>query len=458
MRISLLANILELPIAPRYFLLFTAMNVISWQCVVGQTLVLFSRAIDMPPSWVGVLIAAMPLSMFLVVFTVQMVEWQGPRRVLISTWVARNLLVLPVFAVPWFLEQGGVRGAWQAVMFATLAFSVIRALGISAWYPWLHEIIPRHQLGTYFSVETVVAQLITILITLVLASILALGESLHRFYLIYAVGIATGLASALVIRRIPGGRQVPVLPGEIRAPGSYRMVLADRAFVRYVTVALCGMSAVMWLNAATVMYLRDALSFPEPQIMMLIAMGALAVAATVHFWDRYADRFGSVPAMLVLLAGHALVAFSWWLLLPGASWTFSLSILAMVGGALFGSAYMMLVAKGMLGLVKESNRVRYTTVWIIGSAAASGIPPILAGIAIDYWQLAGFRLCFSMAGGMALLTALLLIRQPQPGEAPPVPYLHDLIRPSQPLRSLARIVWIALGYPGRHRDGTEAGK
>ncbi len=458
MRISLLANIRTLPVAPRYFLLFTAMNVISWQCVVGQTLVLFSRAIDMPPSWVGVLIAAMPLSMFLVVFTVQMVEWQGPRRVLISTWVARNLLVLPVFAVPWFLKHGGVSAAWQAVMFATLAFSVIRALGISAWYPWLHEIIPRHQLGAYFSVETVVAQLITILITVVFATILAAGESLDRFYLIYAVGIATGLASALVILRIPGGRQAPTLPGQVRAPGSYRLVLADRPFVRYVGIALCGMSAVMWLNAATVMYLRDVLSFAEPQIMVLLAMGALAVATTIHFWDRFAERLGSVPAMLVLLTGHCLIAFAWWLLLPGAAWTFSLSIPVMVGGALFGSAYMMLVSKGMLGLVKESNRVRYTTVWIIGTAAASGIPPILAGLAIDYWQLAGFRLCFTMAGGTALLTTLLLIRLPQPGEAPPVPYLHELIRPSQPLRSLARIVWIALGYPGRERDGTEPGK
>lgn len=43
----------ELPAAPRRFLYFSTINVISWQCLVGQPLVLFGRALDMPPGWVG---------------------------------------------------------------------------------------------------------------------------------------------------------------------------------------------------------------------------------------------------------------------------------------------------------------------------------------------------------------------------------------------------------------------
>jgi hypothetical protein len=80
----------ELPSAPRRFLFFPAINVISWQCIVGQILVLFARTLDMPPTWVGLLIACLPLSMLLVVVTVPLVEWLGPRWILTWGWLLRN--------------------------------------------------------------------------------------------------------------------------------------------------------------------------------------------------------------------------------------------------------------------------------------------------------------------------------------------------------------------------------
>ncbi|MCL4219528.1 MAG: hypothetical protein KJ052_21315, partial [Candidatus Hydrogenedentes bacterium] len=67
MKFPLLRSIGDLDRGPRRFLLFTGFNVVSWQCIVGPALILLARYIEMPASWVGLLISFMPLSTLLVV-------------------------------------------------------------------------------------------------------------------------------------------------------------------------------------------------------------------------------------------------------------------------------------------------------------------------------------------------------------------------------------------------------
>jgi MFS family permease len=89
--------------------------------------------------------------------------------------------------------------------------------------------------------------------------------------------------------------------------------------------------------------------------------------------------------------------------------------------------------------------VAYTSLWVLGISSANGIPPILAGLLIDYLGLGGFRLCFLIAGGVGLVAAGLMFGLSTEEGKPPMQELHHLIRPGQPLRSLGRVFWITLG-------------
>ncbi|PKN50198.1 MAG: hypothetical protein CVU58_02030, partial [Deltaproteobacteria bacterium HGW-Deltaproteobacteria-16] len=255
-----LTAVRELPRPPRLFLIFTAVNVFSWQCIAGPAMVLFARALNMPPAWVGLLLSFLPISMLLVVFTVPLVEWLGPRRLLLWTWLARNVLALSVFLIPWAISRWGEAGGWQVLLFATLAFSLIRAVGVGAWYPWLHEIVPRPLLGSYLSIEAAMSQLIIIALALAMALILGLGQGLSRFFLLSAAGIGAGFWSVQLIGKIPGGERIAVTDFRLsgRSP-SLRQALADQEYRRFFVLAMLGTGSVMWLNAASVMYLRDML-------------------------------------------------------------------------------------------------------------------------------------------------------------------------------------------------------
>jgi len=453
-----LTAVRELPRPPRLFLIFTAVNVFSWQCIAGPAMVLFARALNMPPAWVGLLLSFLPISMLLVVFTVPLVEWLGPRKLLLWTWLARNVLSLSIFLLPWAVSRWGEAGGWQVLLFATLAFSLIRAVGVGAWYPWLHEIVPRPLFGSYLSIEAAMSQVIIIALALAMAVILGLGQGLGRFFLLYAAGIGAGFWSVQLIRKIPGGERVVATDfGVSGQRPSLRQALADQEYRRFFVLAMLGTGSVMWLNAASVMYLRDMLFYSEARIMLLLAAGGIGVAATVHFWGRAADRFGSVPAMIQLLAAHALLAFCWWGLLPGGRMTGVLAVVVIVFTTIFNAAFTMVSASGMLRRVRDEGRVAYTSLWILGVSTANGLPPILAGLLIDYLGMAGFRLCFLIAGCAGLAASgFMFALSPEEGK-PPLHELRHLIQPSQPVRSLARVFWITLGF-GEKKGRGEAGE
>jgi hypothetical protein len=444
---SLLTAVRDLPAPSRLFLLFTAVNVVSWQCVAGQTLVLFARAVDMPPRLVGVLLSFMPLSMFVVVFAVPLIEWLGPRRLLLFTWFSRNILAISIFVMPWAMSSYGPAAGWHVLLFATLIFSLIRAVGVGGWYPWLHEIVPREQLGSYFSLETAMSQVINILIALAMAQVLALGAGLDRFFWIYGAGLGAGLLSVLLIRKIPGGAGLPpqAVPQSDPRP-ALRQVWLDREYRHFLLLSMAGLASLMWLNSAVIMYLRDILGYGETRIMLMVALGGIGVALTIRFWGRAADSFGSVPSMIQLLAGHSLFAMFWLWLLPGWQVTSWLVVPVLVFTTVFNAAFTMVTARGMLCRVRENGRIGYTALWIFSVALANGLPPIMAGWLIDAFGLIGFRLCF-LFGGIGGLAAAVCMFQLSPEEGkPPVHPLHHLIRPEQPLRSLGRVFWTTLGF------------
>jgi len=453
---SVLSSLRELGIGAQRFLIFTAANQVAWQCVAGLFLVLFGRAIAMPEAWVGLLQAFMPLSTVLVVFTVPLIERTGPRRLLLFTWGIRNVLAVPTFGMAWAISLWGPQAAWYVLLFATLSFCVARAIGVGGWFPWLYEVVPNRLQGVYFSSEAAIAQLTNIALMLAVAIGLQGHPGLSAYFWIYLMGILAGFLSLAAIWRIPGGQQMPPTTRSARPRSEgYRHVLADRDYVRYVLRACVGQSALWWLQTIYVLYLRDQLKFSDTQIMCQVAAGSLGLALTVRHWGHYADRFGSIPAIMFSLAAHALIGLGWIGLLPGAAWTPPLSWLLVVLGNVFNGAAAMAMNRGMLRRVREEGRVGYTNFWIVGTALATGVTPILAGVTVQWLQLTGFRICFLLTALTSIACALSFFSVAQEKDKPPIPGLNDLLKPSIPMRTLWRIVWITLGLDESNRSAVE---
>lgn len=397
MGIPLITGMGRLSAGTRRFLFFIVFNVVSWQCIVGPALILFARSLEMQASVVGFLISFMPLSMLLVGLTVPLVNHYGPKRVMLTGWLLRNLLACVVFLIP-IVREWGIHYAQYALMGGVLAFCILRAMGAGGWLPWLHELVPDAQRGTYFSMESAITQLTSVAVALIQALLLTGPANDWRFLAVYAIGIGSGLISLVWMALIPGGEPVRPATAHEESHVAYRVAFRDRSFMAFVFTASLGYSSLTWLlGSALVLYMRDALTLSPGTIMSITAAGSLGIFLTIASWGRFADYAGSASAMFWSMLGHAACALTCMLLGPGAGWTNALLWALFVVASVFNAAFSVAANRAMLGYVRKDRRVVYTNLWSIGTSLALGITPIAAGYLIDHFHRNGFFACFALS-------------------------------------------------------------
>lgn len=430
--------------APLRFLFFSAGNVMSFQCVVGTVLILFCRYIEMPAHLVGWTISFNAFSGALAVFTVPLVSRFGPRLVLMLAWLLRTVAILPVLTMPLVQYRYGEEAAWYLLMGCTFAFSFLRGLGVGGWYPFLRETLPRHQRGLFFSAEMSLTHLVNITLSLLVSATLVGNPSVYRFLLIYGAGIVAGFVSIYLLHRVPA----PVRDDyELQTPsdsGSFQKTFRNKEFMRFVWLSAAAVGATLLMATTEVLYLRDGLGFSAGFVMLLAAGGSLAVAITIQHWGHYTDNVGSPHSMFLTLSGSGWVGLAWpwvvaqWEITPFLVWPF------VMAGYLLNAAYWTSMHRGFLDHVPDEERLHYTNVWLVAVSLAMGAMPILAGATIEAFGIWGYRLNFLLGGASCLYIGSKCADLPNL-ESPGVRHLRYLIRPTQPARTLGRLVWVSLG-------------
>lgn len=450
LRVPIFSHLQELAVAPRRFLFFIVFNVVSWQCIVGPSLVLLARKVDMPPSYVGFLISFMPLSMVLVVVTGQLVLRLGPKRVMFTAWMLRNLISCVVFLMPWSMLHYGARSGWWVLMAATLGFCLMRAIGAGGWFPWLHEVVPEGQRATYFSAEGAVGQFLNVAVMLGQGLILRNNPGLGRFLIIYGIGIASGMFSLAWMARVPGGLAVKAELTLNQGFESYRRALKDRPYMLFVTNASLCFSALSWFGSAGVMYLKDAIGLSSEEVMYVMALGSVGIMLTIRYWGRFTEHSGSGAGIFLTLTGHSLAALAALLLIPGGAATRYALYPVFILAATFNGAMWMATHRAMFNSVAAEDRIGYTNIFTVGTSLALGITPILAGMAIDNWGMWGYRLCFITAGLLGFGCAV-ASRYVCKDSEPLDMNLARLLNPVLPARTVGRIFWVSMGLHESNR-------
>lgn len=421
---------------PRRFLAFLFLNVLSWQCLIGPVMVLHARALGINSGAVGVLYSLLFFAGVLGVLTKGLAERYGSKRVLMAGWTARNLLVLPVVLTPWVLAWWGA-GAAAVLLFVTAGlFSMTRALAGIAWSSWLHEIVPPSQLGSYFAAETVMTRLLAVAFGVFAFFVLGHQPPVWRFAAVAALGVAFGLLSIRVLRRVPGGG--PSAHGGEPVWGGFGAVLRDRTFMGFLgCVAWCGFVYV-GQGLLVLLLLRDQLLLGPGLILLLTTCGNLLAVPTTTRWRRIADRHGSTVVMAAngLLAVGCLIVIA--CLRPGHA---PLLVVAAVCALLPVAESGNYVAgyRGYMLRMKPELRHAANAVWSAGTAVPSGISAVLMGFWLrggttGHYVLAAWGYAAIMLAGIGLC---LRIPEPTVDQGGKASAVHD---PRRPVRSLLRML------------------
>lgn len=436
--------------------MFNGVNVMSFVFIIGPALVLFARELNMPETWVGLLASTLPVSTLLVVPMVRLVERFGPKRVVIAGWLLRNIVMLSVFLVP-LAEGYGESAAWGLLLAAVLGFCIMRAVGVSAWFPWLHEIVPESQRGPFFAAEQFVVQAVSVLATLIIAVILRGDPGVPRYLAIYGIGVAAGFLSLLFVLRIPGGATVPHHQRASSLIDTHAQALRDEPYRLFIGLASLGFAAVAWFWTPLILYMRDALRVSDQNILLCTTAGSAAVLLTIRSWGAFAESRGSGRTMFKTLAGYGATALACTAILPGSPWVLYLAAPGVAAAYVFRAAFTMAAQRAMLHHVPHEGRVGYTNIWNVGTMAAYAVPPVVAGMLIEHFGLWGYRVSFLCAALFAAAAASACALYVRDG-APVVERPSDLVHPMLPVRTFARIAWVTFGLDESARSRAKPGR
>ncbi len=439
---------------PRRFLAFLFLNVVSWQSLLGTVLVLHARALAIDTARVGVLNSFIYFAGVLGLLTKPLAERIGSRRLLLTGWVLRNVLVAPVVATPWVFARWGVSGATLLLGATTLLFCVTRSMAGIAWSSWQHEIIPSAHLARFYTLETILTRLLTVCFGVLAFFVLGHNPPLWRFAAIAAVGVTAGLLSIRALARVPGGGPMPAAPPEQAWHHGFGVALRDRAFMRLLACAAAGSFATAGEILLLTLLLRDRLHLGAGTILLVTSLGSALTLVTTIRWRRLADTHGGpiTIAAATLLLGACMAALT-----PIGVWhaplLYAAAVCLVIPVAESGN-YVATTRSYMLHM-NARHRHAYNAIWSAFVALGGGLSSLLVG-----WSLrGGTALRFTLvAGGYALLMvviAVCVLRLSENGQRGRD--IHSpLFDPRRPWRSIVHL-WGYVLHPGvtSHDIGSE---
>lgn len=414
-------------------------------------MVLTARFLGAGESAIGALIALTPFLATLQMFSTELAERWGYRRLMVTCWTGRAFMLLLVVPLP-FLTVRLSPALLVAGLFVPLfAFNAIRGVAACAWFPWIRELIPADRRGYFLGLEQRVVHG-SVLVTLLLSGwFLGASPQGWRFSVLFAAAWAAGLASALVLTRIPdrmpeASRQRSSRSVRARL-AAVKQVWAHKPFRRVTRFGALSTFAQAAIPGFLVLYLRDELGWPERTILLFGAGSTLGVFTIAVLWGRWSDRVGSRPLLRLVVVGQMVLLGGWSLFATGVLRASPLTVgpIYILTGILFASQAIALI-RLFLSACPENETTLGIMVYQVTACFFGGCAPVLWGFALRglrRWASAGpgaasppFAVFF--LASLALLGAvqLLLSRIPEP-EAMPTRRLLVQVLWGWPLRVLS---------------------
>ncbi|MFC1805710.1 MFS transporter [Planctomycetota bacterium] len=395
----------------------------------GATFTRFARLMGLEDHWFGVL-AAMPWAGALAQLgsSYVLTRYGHRKRVLLIAGVISRLTWVVLALIPWVLPRAWW---WPALLVVRACSSLSGHFMAPAVLSWFADLFPRRIRGRYFARRNQLGRLVSVVATLVAATVLDHYQAQGQEALMRAVSVilaAGGLFGVIdFLWLIP----VPDVAHQADRALSFRRLLReplrDRDFLHYIgytATATLGMAFIgqfVWLYLFEVLHLSN-----KAGNVMLVAVYLVVGYFAVRWWGLLQDRVGCKPTLV--LAGIMTVpgAASWIFVTPENWWLGYVGVfLSLVGWSGVELANFNI----LLGMSASRKGQRQGSAFLAVNYLAVSLAGVVSGLfaAATAWGLKGWEgslfgwrltyhgVLFLESGALRLLALFWLIgmREPQ---------------------------------------------
>ncbi len=171
----------------------------------GSIFVLFLSELGLSKSQMGFLLSLMPFFGLVAIFVAPWTERFGLRRTYITFFGARAFFAAGLLLTPWVFGRFGPDTTLIFVAITTALFSGVRAIGVTASFPWVQEYVPNNVRGKYTATNNIFTTLTGFAAVTAGGWVLEHTLGLNGFMMLLAAGVIFGWISVGFAALIPGG-------------------------------------------------------------------------------------------------------------------------------------------------------------------------------------------------------------------------------------------------------------
>ena len=361
----------------------------AWANVVGVLtggvlLVGFALALGAGPLTIGLLAAVPFFAQLAQLPAIRLIDRiRRRRRIAVAANTAARALVLAMAAIPFV---GDVALGLGLLLAGTVITAVLGAVAVCAWNSWMHDLLPKEQLGRFFAQRLFWATAFALVAAPAggfLVDHWPVSGQLTAYSALFVAAALAGFVSSYWLARVP---EVPLRVPFERQPliASLGTPLHDRAFRPLLIFAAIWNFASNLSAPFFAVYFMQQLGLSLGTVVGLWAISQVANMLTLRMWGRLSDRLSP----RALLAVGVPVYLGAVLALPFAAvpalHPLTVPVLAVIHLVMGAATAAIGLASANIGLTMAPARhatVYLASIGLIGSLAAGAAPMVGGGLA-----------------------------------------------------------------------------
>ena len=415
--------------AREMFNLFNVFNALSWNMLVGSIVTLLAMRLGASSTYIGTLSALLYVSLFFLPLGRLLARRARIISIFSLAWIFRALGMLPVALAPLAAHMGSEDAALGMTMLGVAVFHVARGVGMVGNTPVLSSLASGPDRGSYMTQVQIISSAAGMLSGLAIAIALGSEPPLFLYSIIMAAGIACGITSGLIMRKVPEPAAEPQAEAP-RLPAIFREAFSQPGIRLFLAIFMIVALVSGVSRTFLVVYAREVFFKDDGTVLLYTVLGGLGHLLVGMLVKFLVDRIGAKPLFMVcVLIGLATMVPI--LVFPRSAIGSAAAASLFLAFLFFMLNFGFLGSEGIaqtyfLGLAPPAKMLDMGIVYFFALGAAGAGGAFLAGILLDALMLAGFsplasfRALFAALAALAAL-ALFMQRRLTPLGALPLP-------------------------------------
>ncbi|MDR2608722.1 MAG: MFS transporter [Treponema sp.] len=280
--------------------LFNVFNSLSWNFLVGSIVTLFAMRMKASSTYIGLLNAVLYVSFFFLPVGKLLARRFSIIGIFSFAWTWRALCMLPVVFAPFAAMAGHRDLALGLLLLGVALFHIIRGIGMIGNNPILSLMATGPDRGSYMTQIQIINSAVGMMSGFVVAILLGREPPLFLYSIIMAGGIATGIASGVLMRKVPeppsdeGGKKVKF--AVIFKEAMAKPELKQFVLILFIIAMVSGVS-----RAFIMVYSREVFNQNDGMVSLYTVFGGLGTLMIGLLIKFFVDRVGAKPIFIITI-------------------------------------------------------------------------------------------------------------------------------------------------------------